>query len=613
MARDYYLHPPGALTKSGVLDVGLKCTHSCKFCYYSYLDRSDDQFRGMRHASFRSTEDCVAILDKLHQHGFIAFDVTGGEPTLHPEIVELMRHAHQDLGMSGRIITLGQFLMRRMKSGTSDRLVDDLLKAGLTNFLLSFHSADPETFHALTGESLPKLISAMDYLDSIDFHYCTNTTVVEANYQTLPAIAREVAKHKVYIHNFIVMNAYYEWATENRAAGMQARYTAIHPYLAEAARILEGEGVGLNLRYVPLCTYPGLERHVVGVVGVRYDPYEWGNNGGHMGGTPDEAAGLIPIVEGEVEPYFGMRARSLRITDEITADAVRGANIKAFPPSCGPCDAREVCDGVDPKYLARHDASEMRPYAHIEAAGTLLEARRRYLPPFFVKRAPQTKMRDVVRPFFRPEPIPADPLVSVIVTPEDPAATDRTIAAVRGQTWTAIEVLIAADGDVNATIEAAKGDLFVCLDAGDLPEPAMLAACIDAFRDDPSLAFVYVDAGEQSAEDYDLATLRYRQIVPRTALYRRAVWQDVGGFRSHLSDAAPWDFAVAAGGRGYIGRRIAEPLIRYTGLRDGTTGGSAVDDRQAMQLVLNNADLYPRELVRKALLDQQRLDLQEAG
>ena len=51
-----YQHPIGELSRGAVLDVGLKCTHSCRFCYYSYLDKSDDQFRGMRRAAFRSLD-----------------------------------------------------------------------------------------------------------------------------------------------------------------------------------------------------------------------------------------------------------------------------------------------------------------------------------------------------------------------------------------------------------------------------------------------------------------------------------------------------------------------------------------------------------------------------
>jgi pyrroloquinoline quinone biosynthesis protein E len=86
-------HPIGALSDTGVLDVGLKCVHSCTFCYYSYWDGSDDQFRGMRRAPWRPRSELVATLDNFKRWGLRRFDVTGGEPTLHPELASVMDHA----------------------------------------------------------------------------------------------------------------------------------------------------------------------------------------------------------------------------------------------------------------------------------------------------------------------------------------------------------------------------------------------------------------------------------------------------------------------------------------------------------------------------------------
>jgi len=47
---DHYLHQPGAPARSGVLDLGLKCVHSCRFCYYSFHEGSEDQFAPLRKA-----------------------------------------------------------------------------------------------------------------------------------------------------------------------------------------------------------------------------------------------------------------------------------------------------------------------------------------------------------------------------------------------------------------------------------------------------------------------------------------------------------------------------------------------------------------------------------
>ncbi|MDE2020175.1 MAG: radical SAM protein, partial [Patescibacteria group bacterium] len=151
MTKSYYLHPAGYPTRGAVIDVGLKCMHRCKFCYYSYLDGSDDQFKGMRRADFRTKEHIFKLIDSLVASGFLHADITGGEPTLHPDIVEIIKYA-SDRGLATRIITLGQYLMRRMHK-SEKVLLDELIDNGVTNFLMSMHQVHEEKMMELTGGS----------------------------------------------------------------------------------------------------------------------------------------------------------------------------------------------------------------------------------------------------------------------------------------------------------------------------------------------------------------------------------------------------------------------------------------------------------------------------
>ena len=126
----------------------------------------------------------------------------------------------------------------------------------------------------------------MDHLDQVGFDYTGNTTVFRWNYKHLPDLARFLATHRIYLHNFILMNAYYSWNRDGRAFGIQARYRDIYPYLKEAVEILESHCIGVNIRYGPLCSLKRLEKNLVGITGMRYDPYEWMNQAGHTGGSP---------------------------------------------------------------------------------------------------------------------------------------------------------------------------------------------------------------------------------------------------------------------------------------------------------------------------------------
>lgn len=386
--QGYHVHEPGRLSRWGVVDVGLKCVHSCRFCYYSFLDGSDDQFAGMRAAKFLPAEHVKGLASSLKANGFLGFDVTGGEPCLHPAIVELVGHAH-GLGLAARIITLGQYLMRPMKSAPGHgRLIDGLLDAGVADFLLSVHAVGEERFKALTGESWAKLAAAMAHLDGRGFDYGTNTTVFAENYRELPAIAAEIARHRVYIANFIVMNAYYAWSRPGADRSVQGHYGEIRPYLTEARDLLEAAGIAVNVRYAPLCTMRGLERNLVGIVGVRHDPHEWMNTIDHM--RPREAAEMgrrIPLNDAETQYPLAATGRT---------DVVAQRAGKHFAAPCKSCAAISVCDGVDPRYLAERGADELMPYA--EFRGDLLDRERLgYRAAFVVKTDGRAQVRDAVR------------------------------------------------------------------------------------------------------------------------------------------------------------------------------------------------------------------------
>jgi pyrroloquinoline quinone biosynthesis protein E len=348
-----YAHPIGALSEAGVLDVGLRCPHSCTFCYYSYWDGSDDQFRGMRKAPWRSRLELRATLDDFRTWGLRRFDVTGGEPTLHPDLPELMRYAHRDLGLHARIITLGQFLTRRLRRSPT-LLIDELLDAGVREYLFSVHAVTEERFQAITGESFAALEGSLAAAEARGLLYSTNTVVHGGNVDHLPAVARFLAARPVHVANFIVMKVEFSWANErSEAIRRKARYADVAPYLREAVEVCEAAGIGVNVRYGPYCAYPGLEKNLVGFKGVQLDPYEWRN--GLRGGEGEGPYGKAPFLfYRTLEDYLARHPRDV--------ETGAGYNM-TFGPPCAACALRPICDGVDRDYVATHGWDEFRPHA----------------------------------------------------------------------------------------------------------------------------------------------------------------------------------------------------------------------------------------------------------
>jgi pyrroloquinoline quinone biosynthesis protein E len=402
------LHTPGELSPSGVLDVGLKCAHSCRFCYYSFMAESSGgagQHEALRHARFRSTADCLRIIELLAQNGLTGFDITGGEPTMHEGLPQMVRRARA-LGLAVRVITLGQFLLRpplppengaQTLPGT---LLDALLDADVTDFLFSLHSATEDGFRQATRGSLGKVLAAMDALDARGVQHSANTVVHAGNVGELPAIARLSAAHGVYHHNFIVFNAYYRWDSPESIAGLQASYADIAAPLTEAVKILEAAGRAVTVRYLPLCAAPGLARNIVGVVGVHHDPHEWMNRAGNPEREPEYCAEVLPVPKDGPRGVYAL-ARAEKELDfgpagKVRAVAVRGDDFKVFPPACEGCAAMEYCDGLDPKYMLLHGLAGISPFAAAEGALPLLASRRAYLPAFVMKRAQKADMLQAI-------------------------------------------------------------------------------------------------------------------------------------------------------------------------------------------------------------------------
>ncbi|MFZ5427653.1 MAG: radical SAM protein [Thermodesulfobacteriota bacterium] len=392
----FYLHKPGQPAASGVLDVGLRCVHSCRFCYYSFHQGSEDQFAPLRKASLRSTGDCREIVRLFAAQGFKRFDVTGGEPTLHEDLAEIIRYASSELGLSARVITLGQLLGKPGKR-CAKYMLDDLLDAGVADFLFSLHAVDEDTFRDFTGGSFERLRRVMAALDREGIQYGANTVVFRGSTPILADIARRAADHGVFQHNFILFNAYHAWSGSARAAGVQESYGAIGPRLAEAVGILAASGVAVNIRYAPLCAFPELRRHVVGVMGQQFDPYEWRNRACNPDREPAYCAAPVELPEDGVREVHAYSPLDGKLENGVRLTGMRGNGFKVFAGPCAECAARGACDGLDRGYLELYGDAELKPFADIETRGPLLKDRLDYAGAFVVKLAARADMRAAIQ------------------------------------------------------------------------------------------------------------------------------------------------------------------------------------------------------------------------
>jgi glycosyltransferase involved in cell wall biosynthesis len=232
--------------------------------------------------------------------------------------------------------------------------------------------------------------------------------------------------------------------------------------------------------------------------------------------------------------------------------------------------------------------------------------------------------------------------VSIIIPCHNSSAfVYETAAAVLAQTLQAFEVIFVDDGSVDDTpdkiarviadardrcvrlicqadsglasarnhgIAEARGKYILPLDADDLIAPTMLAECAGVLDAEPDTAFVYTDRQDFGEVDrvwpagrYALDRLKYFNQIGYCALFRRTMWEAIGGYRVNVSGLDDWDFWVAAAARGFHGHHIAKPHLKHR-TRRGSLMWRILGDYERMhaQIVLNNHEAYSRTEVELA-------------
>ena len=125
------------------------CNWNCGFCYNVWkIDPllSDDEVRAkirglkMKHLP---KEICFKVLSECAQKGCFVLRYSGGEPTIHPDLLEIVDYGGR-LGIYQVLFTNGHFLNKEY--------VDALKRANVNTVLVSLHG-DAETHNKLTGHS----------------------------------------------------------------------------------------------------------------------------------------------------------------------------------------------------------------------------------------------------------------------------------------------------------------------------------------------------------------------------------------------------------------------------------------------------------------------------
>lgn len=156
--------------------VGFKCNNQCKFCV---------QGRKRDNLPTKDKEEVARALKEAYNENKEEVVFTGGEPTLHPDILEFVRIAKEvgykeiQLQSNGRMFSYKKFCV-------------DAIQAGVTQFSPALHAPTPKVHDYLTSApgSYEQTVKGIKNLKELKQYVLTNTVITTKSYKALPQLAR---------------------------------------------------------------------------------------------------------------------------------------------------------------------------------------------------------------------------------------------------------------------------------------------------------------------------------------------------------------------------------------------------------------------------------------
>ncbi len=220
----------------GYLQVVRHCNHLCGFCSNPTTPYEHD-FESMQ-----------LLVDDFVRRGYFGLILTGGEPTLHPELPRITAYARQQ-GLHVRLITNGTRL-------ADLAFAQELAAAGLQLAHISVYSVRPEVEAELRGTegTLERAFAAADNAHRVGIDVNVNCVINALNADHLDENARYWIAHHPQVRHFVWNNLD---PSMGRAEVNQQRFT---PRLADfelslhrALRLLHKTGRTFRVEKVPLC------------------------------------------------------------------------------------------------------------------------------------------------------------------------------------------------------------------------------------------------------------------------------------------------------------------------------------------------------------------------
>lgn len=165
----------------------------------------------------------IKLLDKARQKGSWYVSFSGGEATLYPDILKVVKYAKENNFKLIQIISNGIKL-------ADLRFASKLVEAGANEFKISLHSTTKKIHDYLVGVkgAFVKVQKAFDNLNTLKVKVSSNFAINKLNYKELPLFTKLMVE-RYGLTGFCFMFSFY--SGKMLSSDLDIRYSEVIPYL----------------------------------------------------------------------------------------------------------------------------------------------------------------------------------------------------------------------------------------------------------------------------------------------------------------------------------------------------------------------------------------------
>jgi len=294
------------LNKRYWLFIGTQCNVSCSFCYYR-----------KHHKYFKTLEELEFLMQHvLNIYHFEEVDISGGEPSIYPDLEQLVLMLRNKFQLKVGVVTNG-FSHKHLD------LFDDRL--------LTFHGFEDDYYLSVGSKKLFSVfINTLEFCEKHDIFIRINFVLFNENqYNKLDNYLEFLQQFKVVKQvNLLPINA---WSDQKNTTFNRYRPLNIH-------NIYNFE---INIRYFPYCLTNRPE-FVVSMLGHIWDKRDWSVLSYKL---PDKILRNDDLYRYECIHYVQTRLSSTHKMLDI----------------CSKCKYFKICDGIQLKQYDKIDKSLFKP------------------------------------------------------------------------------------------------------------------------------------------------------------------------------------------------------------------------------------------------------------